>query len=117
MSDHDDNTTVHQALIQLHEKKRRVTDMSDFAQLILTHAVYRTIKSIQNVCGNTFLSDSISKQPFISDAVNEAPSLLQYWNSAIGIPRSLLSSSVIWHNYFVSMLLCSPRQALLRYAH
>jgi hypothetical protein len=116
-SDHDDNTTVHQALVQLHKKKRLFPDMSEFAQLILTHAVYRMVRSIQNISGNIFLSNTISEQRFINESINESRSLLESWNIATQLPKSMLNSSVIWQNYCVSMLLHSPRQALLRYAH
>jgi hypothetical protein len=91
--------------------------MSELARLILTFAVYRAIRSIQNITGNIFLSSSISEQPSLTNSINEALSLLQSWIATPGIPRSMLSSSVVCHSYWVSMLLCSPKQTLLSYAH
>ncbi|KAF1808149.1 hypothetical protein P152DRAFT_254083 [Eremomyces bilateralis CBS 781.70] len=114
---HDDDLTVQQALAQLGNNKTLPKNISDFGRLILTFALYRTIRTIRTLSGNPFVSNALSERSFINDSANEAIFLLQGWYSGPLNTKSMLNSSVDCHNLCVSMLLCSPRQALLSYVH
>jgi hypothetical protein len=116
-TDHGNLVTMQQVLAQLRIGNRVTLFSSDFARLVIIFALYRTAKSMQDMKKNAFLSKVLEEQPFFKDSFNESMSAIQSLGLTNSSSRSKLSDSVTCHTYYILMLLNTPSQALLNYAH